>query len=294
MLRKKFLKCRKLDIYNCLISRQCYLKNPLNRWIRFWKRQNKTTVNTWVPVLFFNISNQYCLRCYCDGQTNKGMNGARSMVPPWHTLIHTISLWRRHLSRRISRFSTPVSGNMGLKSQCSNKQMNQMLSCRVMNRFFCCCLLQRCHLERHKAHEHGKQKLLSVKTQLCVLNGLHPLIWAQQSSHRLVRWLCVCQPTRPALPPPFSSLFPSFLLPLFRPRPHWSAVPWLLPTDQSAWCLLCLGEVNKLLGQSNGKRGARRADSWPLNARGSRTDGWKSERGRHGGVREERRDETEG
>lgn len=91
-----------------------------------------------------------------------------------------------------------------------------------------------------------------------------------KSSHRLVRWLCVCQPTCPAppsLPPPPP-----------RPRPHWSAVPWLLPADQSAWCLLCLGEVNKLLGQSNGKWGARRAGGWPLNARLRRTEGWERKR----------------
>lgn len=94
-----------------------------------------------------------------------------------------------------------------------------------------------------------------------------------KSSHRLVRWLCVCQPTCPALPPPFPSLHPSSLPPPLCPRPHWSAVPWLLPADQSAWCLLCLGEVNKLLGQSNGKRGARRVGSWPLNARRRITEG---------------------
>lgn len=91
-----------------------------------------------------------------------------------------------------------------------------------------------------------------------------------KSSHRLARWLCVCQPTCPLLPPTFSPAGlspPSILLtppPPLCPRPHWSVVPWLLPADQSAWCLLCLGEVNKLLGQSNGKQGAKRVGAWPL------------------------------
>lgn len=114
-----------------------------------------------------------------------------------------------------------------------------------------------------------------------------------KSSHRLGRWLCVCQPTCPALPstfspPPHPSSHPP-PLPLY-PRPHWSAVPWLLPADQSAWCLLCLGEVNKLSGQSNRKRGARRATAWLLNGEIGR--GWRDEAGWK--RRCEKRDETVG
>lgn len=176
-----------------------------------------------------------------------------------------------------------------------------MLSCCFMNRSFCCCCcccfvfyVQRCHLEQHKAHEHGKQKLLSVKTWLCVLDGLHPLIWAQQKFPSIGR-LIVRLSAYPSSPPSARLLprLPPSILPPSCPRPHWSAVPWLLPADQSAWCLLCLGEVNKLLGQSNGKRGARWANAWPLNASQTRTEGWESERGGYGGVRE-KRDETGG
>lgn len=82
----------------------------------------------------------------------------------------------------------------------------------------------------------------------------------------------------PRPPPPCLLPLPSihpFSYPC--PRPHWSAMPWLLPTDHSAWCLLCLGEVNKLSGQSN--RGLRGPEE-PLNA----TEGQerrKTEGGRH-------------
>lgn len=102
------------------------------------------------------------------------------------------------------------------------------------------------------------------------------------------------QPTlrpSPPLPPSLNPSTPPYP-PLLCPRPHWSAMPRLLPADQSAWCLLCLGEVNKLLGQSNGKRGASRAGGLaPSKAR--RRDGM-GKGGRSGGVREEKRDQTEG
>lgn len=76
-----------------------------------------------------------------------------------------------------------------------------------------------CHLENHKAHEHGKQKLLSVRIWLCVLNELHPLIWAQQKlpsiGPLIVRLSAhLSSPSShlpsPILPPP---LHPSSLLP---------------------------------------------------------------------------------
>lgn len=87
-----------------------------------------------------------------------------------------------------------------------------------------------------------------------------------KSPHRSVHWLCVCQPTCPALPlplplpPSLPSIHPSSYP---CPSPHWSPMPRLLPTDHSAWCLLCLGEVNKLSGQSKwGPQGPEE----PLNA----------------------------
>lgn len=150
-----------------------------------------------------------------------------------------------------------------------------MLSCCFMNHTFCffcffvfCFLffVRRCHLQRHKAHEHGKQKLLSLRIWLCVLSGAAP---SYLSSAKVpIDWAADCAsvslPVQPSLRPSPPSLHPSPPPPPPRcPRPHWLAVPWLLPADQSAWCLLCLGEVNKLLGQSNGKRGARRAGARP-------------------------------
>lgn len=155
-----------------------------------------------------------------------------------------------------------------------------------------------CHLEQHKAHEHRKQKLLSVRIWLCVLSGLQPLIWAQQKSPSIGP--LIVRLSAYLSSPPSALLLPR-LLPSIHPPSLPAAqglidqpCPRLLPADQSAWCLLCLGEVNKLSGQSNGKRGARRAGAWPLNARLRRTEGWERKRGSNGGVRKERRDETEG
>lgn len=130
----------------------------------------------------------------------------------------------------------------------------------------------------HKVHEHRKQKLPSVRIWLCVLNEQQlPLIWAQQkflSIGRLIVRLSayLSSSSYHLLFTRLPSILPPSLSPVC-PRPHWSAVPWLLPTDQSAWCLLCLGEVNKLLGPSNGTRRARIARAWSLNVRCRRTTG---------------------
>lgn len=182
---------------------------------------------------------------------------------PRYTLIHTISLWRGHLSHHISRFSTHVSGKIWKASAWVNKWIMMLSCCLMYCTFVLYFLLQWCHLQQHKAHECRKQKLLSVRIWLCVLNRLHPLIWAQQKFPSIgplnVRLSAYLSSPSPALLP---HLPPSTPPPPPGPRPHWSAVPWLLPADQSAWCLLCLGEVNKLLGQSNGKR--RGQESWCL------------------------------
>lgn len=142
-----------------------------------------------------------------------------------------------------------------------------------------------CHLEQHKAHEHGKQKLPSVTIWLCVLHGLQPLIWAQHKSEidRSADCVSVSLPVQPSLRP---SSPPASLPPSLCPRPHWLAMPRFLPTDQSAWCLLCLAEVNKLSGQSWGQ------ESFCLAPEVDR--GMGKEEGSNGGVREERRFETEG
>lgn len=91
-----------------------------------------------------------------------------------------------------------------------------------------------------------------MRIWLCVPNGPRPLIWAQQKSPSIgpliVRLSAYLSGPSSALPSP-PSLHPSSLPPPLCPRPHWSAMPRLLPTDHSAWCLLCLGEVNKLSGQ---------------------------------------------
>lgn len=51
-------------------------------------KKKKTIANTQVFALFSYILNQ-CLHYYCDGQTNKGMNGVQSMLPPKYTYTHT-------------------------------------------------------------------------------------------------------------------------------------------------------------------------------------------------------------
>lgn len=88
----------------------------------------------------------------------------------------------------------------------------------------------------HKVHECRKQKILSMMIWLVSPGWACGLLSElSKSPHRLVHWLCVCQPTCPdvLLPPPLASFFtlhPPLLLPLFKaslithgPAPaHWS------------------------------------------------------------------------
>lgn len=105
-------------------------------------------------------------------------------VPPTHTWFH-YGEGIYHIT--LVGFLALCGLVQNLMSQSFNKPTNQMLSCCFMNCSFCfvfffCVFFLQCHLKQSNAHEHRKQKLLSVRIWLCVLNGLQPLIWAQQKS----------------------------------------------------------------------------------------------------------------
>ena len=165
--------------------------------------------------------NQYCLRYYCDGQTNKGTNGARSMVP-----LHAHSYTGFHCGgglyfSALVDFSPLVSARFEepeLKSTNGSDTILLFHESHLFVVFFCFLLfcfflffVQQCHLQRHEAHEHGKQKLLSLRIWLCVLSGAAP---SYLSSAKVpIDWAADCAsvslPVQPSLRPSPPSLHPT-------------------------------------------------------------------------------------
>lgn len=124
-----------------------------------------------------------------------------------------------------------------------------------------------CHLLHIKLMSIGNNRSCHWWSGLYVLD--EPAASYLSSAKVPIDWSTDCASVSPPvqpfpcpllLPPSLPSIHPSSYP---CPRPHWSPMPRLLPTDHSAWCLLCLGEVNKLSGQSKwGPQGPEE----PLNA----------------------------
>lgn len=127
-----------------------------------------------------------------------------------------------------------------------------------------------CHLVHIKLMSIGNNRSCQWWSGLYVLD--EPAASYLSSAKVPIDWSTDCASVSPPvqpfpLPPPlaFFLTLPTPIHPSSYPcpRPHWSPMPQLLPTDHSAWCLLCLGEVNKLSGQSKwGPQGPEE----PLNA----------------------------
>lgn len=182
-----------------------------------------------------------------------------------------------------------------------------MLSCFFMNRSFCfrffsSSFFLQCHLEQHKAHEHRKQKLLSVRIWLCVLNGLQPLIWAQQKSPsigplivRLSAYLS-SPPSALLLPRLLPSIHPPSLPPS-SPLPKASLIshaPGSCPliSQLDVFCVWVKWINYRANRTGSVGPGEPALGPWMQDWGGQR-DG-KGRRGSNGGVRKERSDETEG
>lgn len=210
----------------------------------------------------------------------------------WLPLTHKISMCRGHLSHRIRGFSV-----CGLEDAAS--RWNQMLSRCFMNCSFCLVFFLfspplffflQCHLLHIKLMSIGNNSSCQRGSGCASWTGRGLLSELSKSPHRLVRWLCVCQPTCPAFPPPSLHLLPSI-------HP-----PSLLPSAQGLIDQPCPGSCPQITqldvfcvwvkwinyrAKSNGNRGARKS---PLNA----TEERQRETGRNRGGRGGSRAKTDG
>lgn len=134
---------------------------------------------------------------------------------------HMISLWRGHLSHRISSFSGPVwfSSEFDEPVFIKTNQSDAILLFHELFLLFVC-FFSFCSVTK------SSLTLMSIGNKSYCQWGSGCVSWTDcsllselsKSPHRLLHWLCVCQPTCPALPPPFSS--PASFSPSIHLSPH--------------------------------------------------------------------------
>lgn len=127
----------------------------------------------------------------------------RRSAPTHAFCLHTVSFF--YHSTLLQLFHRTQS------YKCLNKPTIQMLSCH-----FFPSIIVFAQVSPAAACDHGKQKRLSVWIWLCVLNGLHLLIWAQQKFPS-IGWLIVRLSAYLSSSPshlPLFRLLPSILPPI--------------------------------------------------------------------------------